>query len=538
MSRAEPLVTATEKTTQTNSDEKYVFFLGPQQLDTIFIEKMGNIQKISVEKLGEEIGDPTIRWTNDILITQSVYDQLSSYQDLNIASYASNPPEIDSRFFMPDTVTKTKLITKIAAANENDDINRIDKKKCKLKLSYMGPTLGWGVTAKSDILEGELITIYAGEIVKNIKKGDRYIGEIDTADHCYQSGLTHRNFGAFIQDLPNPKEIHSLSSNYLFDDNTIKAKIATANVMGLCLGQEETSTFTPIIAYYAIRDIKREEIIGYSYGEGYWVLQPYKRYLFDTNGQIISPNTYRQKCIYKKPLEEIEQINFISLSPFKQENSPAPSIADTIYEIRQLCEGENRLFELGFDITFLLLYVLQNYELKLNEEVTEFSQNKQVIDQSLLDLDATKLDNICLRALFCSIANSFTTLGKHNLYTIEKKSSPQLAWNFWVILHDIYFSRSTLDRPASTNKKQLQHFVATLLILEKYRDGFNDSYQLNPNLPKQPIAQFNKEAITKQLTQFNLFKAKKAAKKEQASVTETSVETASEARVSSSSFIP
>jgi hypothetical protein len=164
----------------------------------------------------------------------------------------------------------------------------------KLILANMSSKLGYGVFAYSDISAGTYLGCYSG-IIRNINSANlsmsQYVFSLNMRNKSYVvDAQPCGNITRFLQDLPDEGDL----TEYYFDNADTRKNVALANVAQareiINLDQNYTLELIKLVAK---RDIKKNEILGFSYGNEYWHHNYVQRLFFNKHGETISSDKYQ-----------------------------------------------------------------------------------------------------------------------------------------------------------------------------------------------------------------------------------------------------
>ena len=474
--------------TPPEQEKLQILYTGCQQPTLMRVRQPdGSMHRIRTTKLGEIIGSPNVTWTNDIVISPTYYSTL--HESTEYPFSLSQQKEIPT--FNSKSITDIHSKTDFEAKQDN------------LYLSDMGPSLGWAVNAAKVIPEGTLVTLYSGELVElttdtaSLQQFSSHVVKLPPSN-SHIDAMQYRNWGSFMQDLPTPNEIQNtypFYSDYTFSPDVNSSQILTQNV-ALAFSAGENKNFA-MPHLYATRTIQKNELLGCSYGSRFWDRQPFKRIFFDLNSTPIPSKNYRKVIVAIPPLlstmADLEQstgiFHLTELSKFLQQLVKLKPNKDAV---------NPPLFEFGFYVTHLLLYVLQNYEITLNDaNVAANAQEK--INKCVIHLNKIITDDSFLQILLINAYKPFKT---------HTPGDPQLAWNFWATLHHIYCERDSLETIPAHTEKELAYFTATLLLLKRHIPYFKTDYKLDPLVPERPADTHNVEKIiSRQIAKLGLLKS-------------------------------
>lgn len=232
--------------------------------------------------------------------------------------------------YLGDEKFLTELKSRVGSPKEQAILDRLQHPLECLALCDMGPEVGYGLFATEDIPEGTVLFLYAGTIedVKYSREIDSYytyvwggnsrVAEAEKVINAYKIGGLARFMQHLPQDSMRQKEFYKkifketeiaeeildkiieqqLQSvknpeleNLVFKNPEVKKTLATANVY---VSQTVVNNI-PVVVCTAQRDIKKNEMLGFSYGIEYWESADFIPRYFDNTGKLIPTNQYYQK---------------------------------------------------------------------------------------------------------------------------------------------------------------------------------------------------------------------------------------------------
>ncbi|XP_033643083.1 histone-lysine N-methyltransferase EHMT2-like [Asterias rubens] len=126
--------------------------------------------------------------------------------------------------------------------------------RCHLQL-FRTSQMGWGVRVTQDIPQGTFICEYAGELISDAeadkREDDSYLFDLDNEErevYCIDARY-YGNVSRFI--------------NHLCDPNLVPVRVFI----------EHRDISFPRIAFFASRDIKSQEELGFDYGDKFWAIK-------------------------------------------------------------------------------------------------------------------------------------------------------------------------------------------------------------------------------------------------------------------------
>jgi len=114
--------------------------------------------------------------------------------------------------------------------------------------------MGWGIRSIQNIPKGSFICEYVGEIISD--------SEAETREDSYLFDLESRDGDTFCIDANRYRNIAGLI-NHLCTPNLTPVKVFT----------DHQDIRFPHIAFFANRDIRKGEELGFNYGEKFWVIK-------------------------------------------------------------------------------------------------------------------------------------------------------------------------------------------------------------------------------------------------------------------------
>lgn len=210
----------------------------------------------------------------------------------------------DSNLIYIDQSTALKLFPDLELI-----IDYPEKNRPALLIKFMNKAVGYGLFAGADINEGTFVCEYSGEKSKNIEnKESLYNCLFKSIDSSFFIDAEKKGgVGRFIQHAPASLE------DYIFVDESDEKKLATANVAY----SYNTSSSYP--EFYAIKNIRKGELIALNYGDEYWYnfvdKNGFAFELFNKSGEIIPKNAYEFRKVHLalKSISDEEGFNAVHL---------------------------------------------------------------------------------------------------------------------------------------------------------------------------------------------------------------------------------
>ncbi|MBV8802203.1 MAG: hypothetical protein JO131_04435 [Gammaproteobacteria bacterium] len=226
------------------------------------IDKKGVVNTVKVEEI-EKIHQ--FRWKEDVFVSSDCL-YFATIENLFFKHPLNN---------LSITWGASCLSAKFQHYFEN-----IDSYNNKMALINMGD-LGFGVVAKDEFKKDDaIIGFYAGEVIGDGYRSREartyafkaYIGK----QYVSLDAKAYGNLTRFMPHLPKKEELKSQHFPGINIEN-----VATANLK-IVYARINTCSFP---AFQALEPIEPKQIMGFSYGSGYWMYKPF--WLLDKNGSKI-----------------------------------------------------------------------------------------------------------------------------------------------------------------------------------------------------------------------------------------------------------
>ena len=184
----------------------------------------------------------------------------------------------------------------MCACNINSCNNRVVQHGITARMQvYKTYGMGWGVKSLVDIPKGGFVCEYVGELISDAEAEQR-------ENDSYLFDLENRDGDTFCIDANKFGNVTRLI-NHSCDPNLVPVKVFTSH---------QDLRF-PHIAMFASRDIKKGDVLGFDYGEKFWVIK-HKfftcwcglekcRYSKTAIGRTLD-NYYKKNDLLKSPEEE------------------------------------------------------------------------------------------------------------------------------------------------------------------------------------------------------------------------------------------
>lgn len=266
--------------------------------------------------------------------------------------------------------------------------------------------IGYGLFALEDIPANTILFLYSGKVTssKEFDKGDSYAYTWGTVGQSIPkkcvSAKYSGNLSRFMQHLPIDNERHKvflkqywekkLSPELLasrninldqfvnqmsapfhdyeldaitFKSDKYKAALATSNVR-VC---QIVINNTPVIVCVALYEIKRYEMLGYSYGKNYWMTAGIQPRFFTKEGALVPQNAYAPRssivahCDVVPCILEDKRYCFFKIKPNQ---------VDYLKSLQQLVgKKEIRIKEKASPTAYLLLDWIEQLPTKALDEL-------------------------------------------------------------------------------------------------------------------------------------------------------------------------
>ncbi|XP_038063428.1 histone-lysine N-methyltransferase EHMT2-like isoform X2 [Patiria miniata] len=126
--------------------------------------------------------------------------------------------------------------------------------RCHLQL-YRTAKIGWGVRVTQDVPQGTFICEYAGELISDAEADKR---EDDS----------------YLFDLDNEeREVYCIDARYYGNISRFINHQCDPNIVPVRVFIEHRDISFPRIAFFASRDIKAQEELGFDYGDKFWAIK-------------------------------------------------------------------------------------------------------------------------------------------------------------------------------------------------------------------------------------------------------------------------
>lgn len=252
-------------------------------LDYIYIKRsldQSSFEKIAPIEFGKQEG---ITWTEDIVVDN----------DPNLAKQFTQHPYFDSwhpPYVVPYEDEEYKKILK-----------QIKENRTNLALIHMGE-VGWGVFARDYIHKGEAICMYEGvfSAVSQAKPWTEHANsysvgtkaptppnkefgkfslEVSNENIGTICGERSRGFGAYLQHIPCDLSCYQNVNHIAIENVGIVSTFYYKHLY-------------PFVYFKTLRPIKAGEMLGWDYGNDYWLESHRTPSLFTRDGKIASPESY------------------------------------------------------------------------------------------------------------------------------------------------------------------------------------------------------------------------------------------------------
>lgn len=229
------------------------------------IDKKGLCKKLKTQEIEKKHG---FQWREDIFIRSD-------------SSYFSTVKSLFLNHQSPQITWSSAAISASVSVKFEDYFHDIEQSNNKMALFDMGD-LGFGVVANDELREESFIGFYAGEVAPYEQNSRIYSWGAEIGKRCISiDAQRFGNMTRFIPHLPN--------ANHLKKENLPGIeleKVATANLKILKPSINDMS----FIVFQAQKTIQPRELIGYSYGSGYWSGRCF--WLLEKNGKKIAQVQY------------------------------------------------------------------------------------------------------------------------------------------------------------------------------------------------------------------------------------------------------